>query len=194
MATTMKTPAEKIQKLEEEYEELQVERRAAKEQLRDAVDEERTRLNNRIENISLEMISINNQITAILTAQQQGKFLLSFSLFHFFLNNIILPISHTYCDYYLMYRLDRFGSSSAIAGKYFRNWSQCSSKTENYPKNQTIGIPMWLLWSYPSVSNVPATLCSTTKTAFLPFFASTLPGVSTNGNRNKWKPARAFLS
>ena len=64
---------------------------------------------------------------------------------------------------------------------------QRSLVISNTPKNKAIG-PMLLLFSSPSVSNVPATLCSTTRRgasgnlwsySFQPFVASTLDMLQT---------------
>ena len=113
-----------IQAWKEEIRVLKVRRGEAETQLRGTSldhDKEQTRLYNQIDNLSKEIIAMRNQITATLKAQQQGKFMLYFSIFSFILNNILLPISQTYYVYccLLLYRLDRFGISSATAGTYY---------------------------------------------------------------------------
>ena len=121
MATTMKTPAENIQKLEEDIEELKVERRAAKEQLMELNgtngNDERTHINKRIDILDKRIIVLDIRLNLFLEAQKEGKFFLSFSLFPFFLNNILNKISQTCYNFYC-FAYCLFGSIWIFFGNY----------------------------------------------------------------------------
>ena len=98
-------------------------------------------------------------------------------------NNIISSISNPLAlrTYSYLSTVDYFFKVKA------RMQHQRSLVISNTPKNKAIG-PMLLLFSSPSVSNVPATLCSTTRRgasgnlwsySFQPFVASTLDMLQT---------------